>query len=194
MTALSPMGRVPQRRPVPPRVKPHRRPGPWLAFLSVLVVIAVVVWWKVLGAADGGGGQDNAVGCPQANQSVVSMDPKTVTVRVYNATEKSGLARTVSTQLKARKFKVIAASNDPLADTRKVDGNAEIRYGPKGEQQALLLSFWFPGAKLTADNRKDAIVDVAVGPTYRTIATDAQVSKAKSDALAGRIPGNCQQP
>jgi hypothetical protein len=187
MTALSPMGRVPQRRPVPPRVKPHRRPGPWLAFLTVLVIIAVVVWWKVLGAASGKEDQNAACG-PQVTQTVTTMDPKTVRIRVYNATERSGLARQVSDALKKKKFTVLSASNDPLADTRKVDGVAEIRYGDKGEQQALLVSFWFPGAKLVSDPRKDAIVDIAIGPGYKAVATDAQVSQAKKDALAGKTP------
>lgn len=183
-----PMGRVPPRRPVPPRVKPHRRPGPWLAFLTVLVLIAVVVWWKVLGAANDDNGKNNAACGPQITESVTTMDPKTVRVRVYNATERSGLARQVSTVLKQKKFTVLSSSNDPLADTRKVDGVAEIRYGDKGQQQALLISFWFPGAKLVSDSRKDAIVDVAIGPAYKAVATDAQVSQAKKDALAGKTP------
>jgi LytR cell envelope-related transcriptional attenuator len=190
MTALSPMGRVPQRRPVPPRVKPHRRPGPWLAFLTVLVLIAIIVWWKVLGAANKDDNQAQGCGV-QATNSVIHIDPRTVQVRVYNATVRDGLARTVSTALRARKFKVLAASNDPLADIRKVDGVAEIRYGPKGEQQALLLSFWFPGSKMLLDKRTDAIVDLAVGPGYKTIANDKQVTQAKEDALAGKTAVTC---
>jgi hypothetical protein len=189
MTALSPMGRVPQRRPVPPRVKPHRRPGPWLAFLAVLVIIAVVVWWRVLGAAGGDGGGDNLACGPRANAAVLTMDPKTVKVRVYNATEKNGLARLVSYQLRAKKFGVVATSDDPLKETRKVEGVAEIRYGPDGVQQALLISFWFPGSTLVADKRTDLVVDVAIGPGYKNLATAAQVDKAKQAALSA--PKTC---
>jgi hypothetical protein len=188
MTALSPMGRVPQRRPVPARIRPHRRAGPWLAFLGVLVVIAVVVWWQVLGAdttknpaADGCG--------PKADQSVAALDPKTVKVRVYNATERTGLAKQVADGLKRNKFTVVASSNDPLADTRKVEGVGEIRYGSKGEKQALLLSFWFPGIQLVADPRGDAAVDVAVGPTYKALASAAQIAQSKKDAAAGTAAG-----
>jgi LytR cell envelope-related transcriptional attenuator len=188
VTALSPMGRVPERRPVPRRVKPHRRAGPWLAFLTVLVIIAIVVWWKVLGASGGGGGDQNAACGPQPSGLIATMEPKSVRIRVYNATDRAGLARSVSDVLKKKKFTVLSASNDPLSDTRKVDGVAEIRYGSKGEQQALLVSFWFPGAKLVSDSRKDAIVDVAVGPDYKNVATDAQVSQARKDALAGKTP------
>ncbi len=181
MTALSPMGRVPQRRPVPPRVKPHRRPGPWLAFLAVLIVLAVVVWWRVLGADST---NNPASGCtPKIDHSVISMDPRTVKVRVYNATDRKGLAKQVADGLRKRRFSILVSSNDPLRDTRQVDGIGEIRYGSAGEKQALLLSFWFPDIHLVSDPRTDAAVDLAVGPTYRTLATDAQVNKAKAAAV-----------
>jgi LytR cell envelope-related transcriptional attenuator len=180
MTALSPMGRVPQRRPVPPRVKPHRRPGPWLAFLSVLIVLAVVVWWRVLGADTE---HNSADGClPRIDQSVTSMDPRTVKVRVYNATDRRGLARQVADGLRKHRFSILVSTNDPL-DTRQVAGIGEIRYGSAGEKQALLLSFWLPGIQLVPDPRTDAAVDLAVGPAYRALATDAQVRKAQAAAI-----------
>ncbi len=183
MTALSPMGRVPQRRPVPPRIKPRRRAGPWLAFLGVLVVVAVVVWWQVLGADHK---TNSAGGCPpKADHSVATLDPKTVKVRVYNATDIPGRAKEVADALKKRRFSVLTFSNDPLreAGTRDVTGMGEIRYGSKGEKQALLLSFWFPGIQLVSDPRGDAAVDVAVGPAYKKLATDAQVAKARKAAV-----------
>jgi hypothetical protein len=181
MTALSPMGRVPQRRPVPPRVKPHRRPGPWLAFLSVLIVLAVVVWWRVLGADTK---NNSTTGCtPKIDQSVTAMDHRTVKVRVYNATDRKGLAKQVTDALRKRRFSILVSSNDPLHDTRQVTGIGEIRYGSAGAKQALLLSFWFPGIQLVPDPRTDAAVDLAVGPTYRTLATDAQVRKAEAAAV-----------
>lgn len=190
MSALSPMGRVPQRRPVPPRVRPRRRAGPWLAFLGVLVAVAVVVWWQVLGADTTKSGQ---AGCgPRADQSVTSMDPKAVRVRVYNATDRAGLAKQVADGLRKRHFSVLASSNDPLHDTRQVTGIGEIRYGANGEKQALLVSFWFPGIRLVSDPRRDAAVDVAVGPAYRTLATDVQVAKAKKTAVLATPTGqNC---
>jgi hypothetical protein len=179
MTALSPMGRVPQRRPVPPRVRPRRRAGPWLAFLAVLVVIAVVVWWQVLGTDTAGPGQ---VGCgPKVDQSVTTMSPKSVRVRVYNATDRVGLAKQVADGLRKRHFAVLAASNDTL--DRPVSGVGEIRYGANGEKQALLLSFWLPGVELVSDPRRDAAVDFAVGPTFRGLATDVQVARAKKAAI-----------
>lgn len=190
MTALSPMGRVPQRRPVPPRIRPRRRAGPWLAFLGVLVAVAVVVWWQVLGADSKTTSTD---GCgPRADQSVATMNPKTVKVRVYNATDRTGLAKQVADGLKRRHFAIIASSNDPLRETRQVSGVGEIRYGAKGEKQALLLSFWFPGVQLVSDPRGDAAVDLAVGPTYKKMATDTQVASAKKAAVeAAPDAGGC---
>jgi hypothetical protein len=187
MTALSPMGRVPHRRPVPPRVKPRRRAGPWLAFLGLLVTVAVVVWWQVLGADSK---TDSAGGCgPRIDQSVTALDPRTVKVRVYNATDRTGLAKQVADGLKRRRFAVVASGNDPLSETRQVSGVGEIRYGTKGEKQALLLSFWFPGVQLVSDPRRDTAVDLAVGPTYKALATDAQVVKAKKAAVEAAPDG-----
>src|SRR6266536_382238 len=192
MTALSPMGRVPQRRPIPARVKPRRRPGPWLAFLAVLVVLAVVVWWKVLGAAHKNNNTTTANGCkPRIDQSVITMDPKKIKVRVYNSTDRLGLARQVADGLRKKHFTILASTNDPLRDTRQVPGVAEIRYGTAGQKQALLLSFYFPGVQLSQDTRTDAAVDLAVGQTFKKMATDAQVSAAKKAALVAPAPEGC---
>ena len=117
------------------------------------------------------------------------MSPKSVRVRVYNATDRTGLAKQVADGLRQRHFIVLASGNDPLRDTRQADGIGEIRYGPNGEKQALLLSFWLPGIHLVSDTRRDVAVDLAVGPTYRALATDAQVAKAKKAAIAAAPSG-----
>lgn len=180
MTALSPMGRVPHRRPIPPRVRRRGRPGPWLAFLAVLVIIAVVVWWRVLGSSK----HTDASACgPHPSQAIATMSTKSVQVRVYNSTDKDGLAKAVAQALQIRGFTVLTASNDPLQD-RVVTGVGEIRYGSQGTQQALLLSFQFPGISLVPDSRTDAIVDLAVGPGYQRIANGDQINEAKQQALA----------
>jgi LytR cell envelope-related transcriptional attenuator len=180
MTALSPMGRVPRRRPVPPRVRRRRRPGPWLALLGVLLVITVVVWWRVLGTAS----RTNANACgPRPSAVIATMSTKSVQVRVFNSTDKDGLAKTVSDALTIRGFTVLTATNDPL-QSRTVTGVGEIRYGPQGTQQALLLGFQFPGASMMADSRTGAVVDVAIGPGYTRIANAAEISQARLNALA----------
>jgi hypothetical protein len=161
-------------------VRRRRRPGPWLAFLGVLVVFAVVVWWRVLGTAN----RTDANACgPRPSAAIATMSTRSVQVRVYNSTDKDGLAKAVSDALTIRGFTVLTATNDPLQD-RTVTGVGEIRYGQRGTQQALLLSFQFPGISMVADGRTDAVVDVAVGPGYQRIANAAEISQATENALA----------
>jgi len=185
MTVLSPMGRVPRRRPVPARGYQRRRVGPWLAFLGVLVLVAIVVWWQVLGS----GHKTDASACgPRVSDAMISLTARDVQVRVYNATDKSGLAKTVADGLKRRGFVILTATNDPLG--RPVPGVGEIRYGESGAQQALYVSFRLPGSKLVPDSRTDAVVDVAVGAGYEKLATETQASEAKVAAISAADAGN----
>jgi hypothetical protein len=180
MTMLSPLGRVPRRRP--PRRWSSRRPVPALLLLAALSVLAAVVWWRVLHRGDG---EATAGACPaRPSAGVLALDARRVEVRVYNATSRSGLARAVARQLRRRGFSIAATSNDPLADTRKVRGVGELRYGPLGAQHAQLVSWQFPGIRLAEDPRTDAIVDVAIGPAFRALATARQVSQAKKRVAA----------
>jgi hypothetical protein len=179
MTMLSPLGRVPQRRP--PTRRRTRRPLPALVLLLALSILAAVVWLRVLHRGD----ESAAAACPgRRHTSATQLDPKRVKVRVYNSTNRGGLARTVADQLHRRGFSIAGTSNDPLSDTREVHGVGEIRYGTYGTQQATLLSWYLPGIKLTEDPRTDSIVDVAIGPGFRTLATSAQVSQSKKKAAA----------
>ncbi len=94
--------------------------------------------------------------------------PETTTVNVYNATNRNGLAASVSKSLAARGFVIGKVANDP--SKRKEPAVAEVRHGPGGEAQAkLLLSALPKGATAVADKRKGAVVDVALGAKFTTL-------------------------
>lgn len=93
--------------------------------------------------------------------------PVDISVNVYNATSRRGLAATVAKATAARGFKVKAVSNDPLKKT--VKGVAEIRYGPEGLASAKVLAKHFPGAPLVADKREGDTIDLVLGNTYKAI-------------------------
>jgi len=156
------------------------RAVPGLVLILGLSVLAGTVWLRVLDRA--GHGVAGAAVCGTA--STAPLDPRTVKVRVYNATDRSGLARTVSGLLRQRGFAVLETANDPLADVRQVTGSAEVRYGPAGARQADLVRRQVPGAKLYRDVREDAVIDLALGPAYQRLSTAAELAKARQGIVA----------
>lgn len=179
MTMLSPLGRVPRQRPAGPRRA--RRPVPALILLLVLSLITAVVWWRVM---DHSKNPPGAVSdCrPTPTLAALALDPHKVQVRVYNASSRAGLARTVADALHKRGFVISATSNDPLLGVRQVQGVGELRYGSAGANQAVLVSLQFPGIRLLSDPRTDSAVDVALGPGFHAVASSKQVSQAKKKA------------
>lgn len=95
--------------------------------------------------------------------------PKSITVNVYNATQRAGLAATTAQALGGQGFVVGTVTNDPLQ--KAVPGVAEIRHGAAGLAKAQALAARFPGATLLKDARTDETVDVAVGDKFTAVVT-----------------------
>jgi hypothetical protein len=93
-----------------------------------------------------------------------ALPPTAVTVNVFNATGRLGLAAEVATELKARGFMVAEVSNDPLA--RTVPGTAELRHSPQGDAAARTVAAQVQGATVAPDLRADASVDLVMGAAY----------------------------
>lgn len=169
----------------PVRARSGRRPLPPLIFLLVLAVGSLLVWWNVL-HKDSGQSGSSASACSSAAEAPPSMDPKSVHLRVLNATNQPGLAQQVATKLQERGFLVDEVGND--ATGRKVTGVGEVRHGPRGTQTASYVALYVPGAKDYKDTRATTVVDVVVGPGYDGIASQQQVA----DALRpGAKPSGC---
>jgi hypothetical protein len=99
--------------------------------------------------------------------------PSEVTVNVYNTTYKTGLAKVVADQLKARSFKVKDVANDPQRTLQM--GTAIIRYGEEGDLAAALLKGHVPGAQLVKDTRAGSTVDLVIGNAYTDLVPLADV-------------------
>ena len=102
--------------------------------------------------------------------------PATVTSNVYNATNRAGLARSTAATLKTRGFGIGSIANDPLG--KSLTNVAEIRYGAKGKDNALLMRYYVPGATLVPDQRTDATIDVVLGLKFKGIADQKAVNTA----------------
>ena len=168
-------------------VRPRRpaRP-PWLIALliavGVLVVVGVVfgIVSLVRGPADPTADEPSASPTPCVTQTVSASDllpaAKDVKVNVYNATATSGLGSKTASALEKRGFVVADVANDPVG--KPITGVAQIRYGPKAEQQARLLLVHVPGAELVALDRKGKKVDLATGDGFTGLASEQEVTAA----------------
>lgn len=125
--------------------------------------------------------------CPTATTGTAMPVPGEVTVNVYNATKRSGLAGSVSKLVSQRGFKIGSVANDPAKKT--ITGTAEVRYGPAGEKGASLVAKLVTGAVPVKDaKREGASVDLVLGDGYTDLApapTGSTASPASSGTTSG---------
>ncbi|WP_448616367.1 LytR C-terminal domain-containing protein [Modestobacter sp. URMC 112] len=166
----------------PARARSGRRPVPALIFLLVLALAALAVWWNVL-RQDAAMDQAQAAACTSAAQAPPSLDPATVTVRVFNATTTGGLATTVAEALQGRGFTVSEIGNDPNPDL-EVTGVGELRYGPRGAETAEFVRVHLAGIGDRPDTRATAIVDVVLGPDFQQLTAPEEVATILAPAAS----------
>ena len=106
-----------------------------------------------------------------------TLKPGGVTVNVYNASARTGLAAAVGRALEKKGFRVATVDNDPLGKTILTVG--EIRAGPSGAAAASLVSTRLVGARVVKDDRPDASVDLVLGKRYRALSTPPKVKATK---------------
>jgi hypothetical protein len=153
----------------------RRRPLPALAFLLLLALAALFVWWNVVTDEDARN-EAQAAACSSASAAPQSLDPSTITLRVFNASEQAGMAGEVATTLQSRGFVVEEIAND--SSGIEVTGVGEFRFGPRGKGAAAYLGLYLPGATNRPDTRATAVVDLVIGPDFAGLASEDQVTAA----------------
>ena len=161
----------------PVRARSGRRPLPPLIFLFLLALAAGAVWWNVL-RSDREDAADAAAACETAQAAPPSLNPAEVSVRVFNATDRAGIAQAVADELRRRGLVVDEVANDPT--DREVTGVGEVRHGPRGTEAAAFLTVFLPGAGDYLDTRATAQVDLVIGPDFQQLATPEQVAATLS--------------
>jgi len=106
-----------------------------------------------------------------------ALTPRDVTINVYNASDRTGLAAIVARSLEKRGFKVATVDNDPLGKTILTVG--EIRTGEGGVAGAALAAKRVPGAPVVQDSRIDASVDIVLGNNFRALTVPPTVVVSK---------------
>ncbi|MDS1113547.1 envelope integrity protein Cei [Gordonia westfalica] len=197
------------------RPYPRRRYVPAIVTVVVLLIVGVVMWAVVLGGDDS---ESVPTACNQPTPptavepgSPESVEPPALTpvprdemvevapaplstfqVRVLNASEERGAARSVSEDLAAQGFTPTADTpfgDDPVYVNRDLDCVAQIRFGPAGRAAAAATWLAFPCAQLVDDGRRGTAVDVALG-TYHSSGELSQDSQAALEALRSADPKN----
>lgn len=162
-----------------------RRPLPALAFLAILTVVTAIVWWRVLHRPVDGSTSavathppSVAVTCAPGGKAIKLPAASAVTVDVLNGANRYQLATTISGQLKSRGFAVGKPGDSPVPLT----GIAEIQFGSAGRAGATLLSYYLPGAKMVAEKRADAAIQLVLGAQFKALASSAAVTSAVATA------------
>lgn len=110
--------------------------------------------------------------------------PADITVNVYNATDRDGLAGKTASDVRERGFKVATVTNDPLQ--RSVAGTAEVRYGKSGAAKAKVVLALVKGAKPVRDARTDASVDLVLGDKFTALTAPAK--QVAAPAAGATVP------
>ncbi len=161
------------------------------AALTLLLVLALMAaafyyaaeYWKNPGRSSAAPCSTSAT-AGRAAGPVAGPAPGQITVNVYNATDRSGLAASTAKQVRERGFVVGTISNDP--QHKSVAQPAEVRYGKNGEAAAKVVMTLVAGAAPTGDARADASVDLVLGAAFQSLAPPAPAPAPATPAPAAK--------
>ncbi|WP_407992152.1 LytR C-terminal domain-containing protein [Kitasatospora sp. CMC57] len=140
---------------------------------------------------------DAAPGVPSAPPSSTAVpQPAAVTVNIYNATAKAGLAARTAEEFKKRGFTIGKVGNAPATVEKLPTTTIQVISGPAGLGGATLLASEVTGATKSADTRVDPSVDVVVGDAFTGLLDPEQAAAAlavatKPSPTASPVPGSC---
>ncbi|GAC68897.1 envelope integrity protein Cei [Gordonia soli] len=134
---------------------------------------------------------------PVNDDDVLSTAPAalaTFQVRVLNASNTRGAARSVADDLTAQGFNPVPDNpygDDTVYANRDLNCVGQIRFGPAGKASAAAVWLALPCAQLVDDGRAGNSVDVALGEYYEG-KEQSQDAQAALEALRSADPKNPQ--
>ncbi|MEU9994752.1 LytR C-terminal domain-containing protein [Streptomyces sp. NPDC050848] len=185
-----------------PRMRRPRHRRRIVLAAGAAVVVLGAAGWGTLQLIDvfSGGGADGtkttagrAADCkpaPKATVAPVAALPKPtqITVNVYNATPRSGLAKSTADELKKRGFVIGKVGNAPAAYDKKVPGTGMLLGAPGATKGAFsVLGTQLKGATTKTDARATADVDLIIGTAFKAL-------DAKTTADAALVALNKPKP
>ena len=191
-----------------PRMRRSRRRGRLVLMMVASVAVLGVGGWGTLQLIDvftGGGKQAAAAGSKAACASKASPSPTAdsavpkpaqITVNVYNATPRSGLAKSTADELKKRGFRIGDVGNAPAQWDKKVKGTG-VLLGPAASLDTSLpvLATQLTGAeRRTEATRKGATVDLIIGTAFKNLTAKAAADKALATLSGPAAPTASASP
>jgi hypothetical protein len=173
-----------------PRMRPpRRRRRAVLAAVAAVIALGLAGWGTLqLIHVFGGDGKKNAAAgrkpdCKPSQAPAKALPkPGQITVNVYNATPRGGLAKTTADELKKRGFVIGKVGNAPAAYDKKIPGAGMLLGAPTAADGPFtVLGTQLKGAMPKTDTRKTADVDLIIGTAFKTL----NIQKDADTALAG---------
>jgi hypothetical protein len=157
--------------PVPLARRRRRR----RTIITLVLVVALLAgsMFVAVGYVQGWLGKHTETVTPKRCVPATTIRSSQVTLNVYNATQRSGLASKTASALRKRGFKIASVANDPLE--RKITGSSEVRYGPSGARAARLVADQVKGARMVRDSRSDTTLDLVIGDRFNKLAAPVTV-------------------
>jgi len=170
--------------------------GVILTLLLGLIIAGIVGAWAVMSGVvklpDAVASKTPQATCPTTTYHYLPNSK--VTVHVFNATGRTGLAKSVADQLKARGYKVGKVDN---AQTRYI-GTAQVISGSAGQAAAFNIQRNVAGTDYYRDDRSDASVDLVLAPGFKELVkpglVDQTPGKLSCPRDTRRIADDARQP
>ncbi|ARE75759.1 LytR C-terminal domain-containing protein [Streptomyces sp. NPDC059558] len=144
-------------------------------------------------AAAKGGPAAASTASAAAKPAVVLPPPGEITVNVYNATPRAGLAKAVGDELAKRGFVIGKVGNAPADFDKKVPGTGILLGSPTTDKAVFsVLGTQLAGTTQQTDTRETADVDLILGDAFKELSTKEDADKALA-LLANPAPApkNC---
>ncbi|MEU9846861.1 LytR C-terminal domain-containing protein [Streptomyces sp. NPDC047985] len=171
-----------------PRMRRSRRRGNLILAATASVVALGLAGWGTMQLIDvftGGtekAAADHKKNCPSAAPSAPAKalpPPAKITVNVYNATPRSGLAKQAADELKKRGFAIGKVGNASPEYDKKVAGAGVLLGAPSAANGPLrVLGTQLNGAVSKTDARKTADVDLILGTKFTALNTPGSAAAA----------------
>ncbi|MFD7439762.1 LytR C-terminal domain-containing protein [Streptomyces sp. NPDC059909] len=172
-----------------PRMRrPRRRRRIVLAVVAAVAALGLGGWGtlQLIDVFTGGGKKITAkagqAACkPRAAASTAPLPPKPaqITVNVYNATPRGGLAKATADELRKRGFTIGKVGNAPVEYDKKVPGTAILLGAAAANEGPFrVLATQLAGTQLRTDARRTADVDLILGTAFKSLTAKPASDKA----------------